>query len=62
MIFKKQSIKKFIILFTLIFICSCSKKIVDVKSPCVSLGDGPCGPKMPINDWWLKDLKNNKNS
>jgi hypothetical protein len=43
----------FILLF---FIASCSgKKYVDIKSPCVSAKDGPCGPKIPVNDWWLKD-------
>lgn len=34
-------------------IVSCSTKTVDVKSPCVSLEDGPCGPKKPVNSWWL---------
>lgn len=29
-------------------------KIVDVKSPCASLGE-PCGPRQPINDWWLRE-------
>jgi hypothetical protein len=28
-------------------------KVIDVKSPCVSTSDGPCGPKKSINDWWL---------
>ena len=37
---------------------SCKSKVVDVKSPCVSLEDGPCGPKKPINDWWLKNSQN----
>ncbi len=37
---------------------SCKSRVVDVKSPCVSLEDGPCGVKKPINDWWLKDMKN----
>ncbi|MDR1494904.1 MAG: hypothetical protein LBI29_02605 [Rickettsiales bacterium] len=32
-------------------------KVVDVKSPCVSGKNGPCGPKRPINDWWLNGLK-----
>ena len=38
---------------------SCSKKVVDIKSPCASNDGGPCGPRKPVNDWWLK---NNKNS
>jgi hypothetical protein len=52
-----QSMKK-IILTVIFFICSCTGKVVDVKSPCVSGDDGPCGPKKPINDWWLKNSKN----
>lgn len=44
----------------LMFLSACSNKVVDVKSPCVSNNDGPCGPKKPINDWWLKDYKNHR--
>ena len=50
--------KNFLILA--LFLCglsSCSTKVVDIKSPCVSSEDGPCGPKKPINDWWIKDYK-----
>lgn len=50
--------KKFIItvlLSTISFVTSCSNgNVIDIKSPCVSLESGPCGPKRPINDWWLK--------
>lgn len=56
--------KKFL-LAVIITICltSCKSKVIDIKSPCVSTDSGPCGPKQPINDWWLKDHKNNnKNS
>ena len=50
--------KNFLVLILLsFFLMSCSSKVIDVKSPCVSIGDGPCGPKKPINDWWLKDYK-----
>jgi hypothetical protein len=52
--------KKLLIVLLVLISSSCSKKIIDVKSPCVSIGDGPCGPKIPINDWWLKNSKNNK--
>lgn len=47
--------KKILLILSLItLIASCSRsKTVDVKSPCVSNEDGPCGPKKPINDWWL---------
>lgn len=31
-----------------------SNKVVDVKSPCASLGE-PCGPRRPINDWWMRE-------
>lgn len=43
----------------LISVSACSNKVVDVKSPCVSNNGGPCGPKKPINDWWLKEYKKN---
>ena len=51
---------KKVILFLafLALVTSCSGKVIDVKSPCVSTDDGPCGPKKPINDWWLKNSKN----
>lgn len=49
-------IVKITILFLIIAgFSSCSNKVVDIKSPCVSKSGGPCGPKKPINDWWLKD-------
>jgi hypothetical protein len=47
-----------VVILFLSFLTSCTNKVVDVKSPCVSKSDGPCGPKKPINDWWLKDHKN----
>lgn len=47
-----------LILAVFFFAVSCSSKVIDVKSPCVSGEDGPCGPKKPINDWWLKNSKN----
>ncbi len=51
--------KKIILILTIFsFVASCSGKVIDVKSPCVSRDDGPCGPKKPINDWWLKNSKN----
>jgi hypothetical protein len=34
---------------------SCSSKQVDVKSPCVSTEDGPCGKKRSVNEWWMKN-------
>ncbi len=34
-------------------------KVMDIKSPCVSAEDGPCGPRKSVNDWWLKNNKIN---
>jgi hypothetical protein len=42
--------KKFLTLTLLFsFIVSCSSNDEDLKSPCVSLEEGPCGPKKPVN-------------
>lgn len=30
-----------------------SEKVEVLKSPCVGLEDSPCGPKRPVNDWWV---------
>ncbi len=47
--------KKILIITLILLINSCSAaKIVDIKSPCVSNEEGPCGPKKSINDWWIK--------
>jgi len=41
-------------LLVLFAISACSTgKTVDVKSPCVSGEDGPCGPKTSVNAHWL---------
>jgi len=37
---------------------SCANKVIDIKSPCVSVEDGPCGPKKSVNDWWIKKSQN----
>ncbi len=53
--------KKILLILSVIFLAnSCAKKIIDVKSPCVSAEDGPCGSKKSINDWWLKSQGKNK--
>jgi hypothetical protein len=52
--------KSFSLLTIFLLLASCAPKVIDVKSPCVSSEDGPCGPKKPINDWWLKNSKNHK--
>lgn len=47
-----KSIKLILIVFTLLFIQSCvNTKVIDVKSPCVSGKNGPCGPRIPVNTW-----------
>lgn len=33
-----------------------SEKIEVMKSPCASLSDD-CGPKRPVNEWWLPPSK-----
>ena len=47
-----KNIKLILIVFTLLFIQSCvNTKVIDVKSPCVSGKNGPCGPRIPVNTW-----------
>jgi len=53
--FNFKTIKLIILTIFLTTLFSCTHKVVDIKSPCVSKRGGPCGPKKPINDWWLKD-------
>lgn len=43
----------YILLIAMVSSCT-STKIVDVKSPCVDNGNGPCGPRKPINTWLLE--------
>jgi hypothetical protein len=52
--------KKLIFLCLVATLSSCTGgKVLDIKSPCVSTKDGPCGPRQPVNDWWLKNNKIN---
>ncbi|MBO4956536.1 MAG: hypothetical protein J6C50_01745 [Rickettsiales bacterium] len=45
-------IKIFLVCLVLLFIQSCvNTKVIDVKSPCVSGKNGPCGPRIPVNTW-----------
>ncbi|MCI5049440.1 MAG: hypothetical protein MRY32_03830 [Rickettsiales bacterium] len=33
---------------------ACTSSRVEVlKSPCVGVEGSPCGPKRPVNDWWM---------
>jgi hypothetical protein len=48
--------KKVFLVLALLFFCSCSNKIPELKSPCVS-GNAfadPCGPKRNVNEEWIK--------
>jgi hypothetical protein len=48
--------KKISLIFLILIMSACSTgNTIDVKSPCVSSKKGPCGPKIPVNDWWLND-------
>ncbi|MDR2760420.1 MAG: hypothetical protein LBB09_01060 [Rickettsiales bacterium] len=48
---------KYLMLFSALTVLqSCvGAKVVDVKSPCVSIDGGPCGPRKPVNTWLLGD-------
>lgn len=50
--------KKFIIIACLVVsfigVQGCKKKAPELKSPCVGVEGSPCGPRKPVNDWWLK--------
>ncbi len=32
---------------------ACSSTHPDLKSPCAGNAGSPCGPRHPVNDWWL---------
>ena len=52
--------KKLIFLCLVTALSSCTgSKTLDIKSPCVSTDDGPCGPRKPVNGWLLKNNKMN---
>ncbi len=54
---KNVALKTFMIFAIAAVTFSCKNRIVDINSPCVFNEEGPCGPKKPINDWWLKAPK-----
>lgn len=44
--------KNIIFLFLLLLLIGCTAtKEQSIKSPCVSIDGGPCGPRKPINTW-----------
>lgn len=48
-------LKLSVVLFAVFLLNSCvNTKVVDVKSPCVSGQDGPCGPRRPVNTWLME--------
>lgn len=50
-----KSLKIALVFLVFILTQSCTTtKVIDVKSPCVSGEDGPCGPKIPVNTWLEK--------
>ncbi len=55
---KKGLVKIVICIGLSLLFASCSQPTIDVKSPCVSLDEGPCGPKRSVNDWWMKPKTN----
>ncbi len=45
-------LKFFAIVVFMFLVQSCARNtVVDVKSPCVSTEDGPCGTRVPVNKW-----------
>jgi hypothetical protein len=34
-------------------LAACSTPHPDLKSPCAGNEGSPCGPRHPVNDWWL---------
>lgn len=44
--------KYLLILLAFLMLQSCTaNKVIEVKSPCVSGQDGPCGPRKAVNTW-----------
>lgn len=55
-----MTIRTMILLMAMPFALSAcgTEKVEILKSPCASVADdGPCGPKRPANDWWMKSPK-----
>lgn len=44
--------KYFLVLIAFLMLQSCmANRVIEVKSPCVSGENGPCGPKKIVNTW-----------
>jgi len=37
-------------------VSACTREVPELKSPCVGAEKSPCGPRIPVNDQWLKKL------
>lgn len=45
-------LRYFLIAVMFLALQSCTaNKVIEVKSPCVSGEDGPCGKRIPVNTW-----------
>lgn len=50
--------KYILLLITFLSLQSCvANRVIEVKSPCVSGEDGPCGPRRPVNTWMINNQK-----
>ncbi len=34
-------------------LAACQAPHTELKSPCAGTEGSPCGPRHPVNDWWL---------
>lgn len=49
-----HTMRKIVAVLALFVLVACeSEKVEVMKSPCVGLEGSPCGPKRPVNEWWL---------
>ena len=51
---KNPPMKWIMVCTAMLVLSACDSSIEVLKSPCAGLEDSPCGPKRPVNDWWLK--------
>lgn len=51
---KSHPLPWFTAALALFLLAGCASEKVEVmKSPCAGLEGSPCGPKRPVNAWWL---------
>ena len=51
-----KTCKIFLTFAMLGLLMACSNPRTDLKSPCAGADGSPCGPRRPVNDWWLKGV------